>query len=149
MGVQVLSYSDRWKWSADPAGMFSVKSVKRLLKEEEEVQGSSFILSWCKWVPAKVNIHAWRMEMDKVPTAEALTKRNIGITASLCPMCNSEEETVDHVFNTCIIAANVWNGVSVWCKIPNIFAFYLKDLLSILKTLTYRRRKRTRFKELF
>ncbi|KAJ0801471.1 putative reverse transcriptase zinc-binding domain-containing protein [Helianthus annuus] len=82
------------------------------------------------------------MEMDKVPTAKALVRRNIGISTSLCPMCNSEEETVDHVFNTCIIAANVWNGVSVWCKIPNIFAFYLKDLLHIFKDLDVSEKKK-------
>ncbi|XP_022003080.1 uncharacterized protein LOC110900500 [Helianthus annuus] len=96
----------------------------------------------CKWVPAKVNIHAWRMEMDKVPSAEALIRRNIGVHSTLCPTCNSEEETVDHMFDTCIIAANVWNGVRVWCKIPNIYAFYLKDLLSIFKDLDATEKKK-------
>ncbi|XP_021991152.1 uncharacterized protein LOC110887900 [Helianthus annuus] len=140
-GVQVSTVKDRWKWSANSAGLFLVKTVKRMLKEEV-VQDNSFVIDWCKWVPAKVNIHTWRMEMDRVPTAEALKKRNVGIGDSICPMCNSEEETVEHVFSACFIASNVWNGISSWVKIPNIYAFSLKVLHTFYKDLNLSEKKK-------
>ncbi|XP_022042267.1 uncharacterized protein LOC110944931 [Helianthus annuus] len=99
-------------------------------------------MDWCNWLPAKVNIHAWRMEMNKVPTAEALKKRNIGIGDSSCPLCNAEEEMTDHLFIACYIASTVWNGVSSWCKIPIIFAFSLQDLLTFFKDLVVSEKKK-------
>ncbi|KAJ0435839.1 putative reverse transcriptase zinc-binding domain-containing protein [Helianthus annuus] len=91
---------------------------------------TGFVLQWCNWIPSKINIHVWRLGMDRVPTALALLKRNVDIGDPVCPLCNSEEESADHVFLACFVASTVWQGISVWCKIPNIFAFFLKDLLS-------------------
>ncbi|XP_035842207.1 uncharacterized protein LOC118488895 [Helianthus annuus] len=76
------------------------------------------------------------MEMDKIPAAAALKRRNIQIDNDSCPFCNSNEETVEHVFIGCLSASIVWNFISSWCKIPSIFAFSLKDLLSIHKELS-------------
>ncbi|MFS7909276.1 putative reverse transcriptase zinc-binding domain-containing protein [Helianthus anomalus] len=69
------------------------------------------------------------MEMDRIPTRDALRKRNINIEDSLCPLCRSEDESTEHVFTSCFIASTVWNGISSWCKIPSIFAFSIRDLL--------------------
>ncbi|XP_022014460.1 uncharacterized protein LOC110913952 [Helianthus annuus] len=82
--VQLTAGKARWKWISESDGLFSVKAVKKLLKEDQ-VQENNFVLEWCNWVPAKVNIHAWRLEMNKVPTAEALRRRNIGIGDTSCP----------------------------------------------------------------
>ncbi|XP_022024055.1 uncharacterized protein LOC110924345 [Helianthus annuus] len=132
--VQLSDSCDRWEWISDPAGSFSVKAVKRILKAEQALD-NRFILDWCKWIPAKCNIHAWRMEMDRIPTGEALRKRNVQIGDALCPMCNSVEESAEHIFIGCHVASIVWNGISTWCNIPNIFAFSLKDLLGFYKDL--------------
>ncbi|KAJ0450600.1 putative reverse transcriptase zinc-binding domain-containing protein [Helianthus annuus] len=139
--VQILADMDCWKWGADREVIFSVNSVKSLLKVEANTD-NSFVLDWCKRVPAKVNIHAWRSEMDKIPTVEALRKRNINIGDPICPLCNSEEETSDHVFNACFVAANVWNGINSWCKISNIFAFSIKDLLTLYKDINGSEKKK-------
>ncbi|XP_022031724.1 uncharacterized protein LOC110932776 [Helianthus annuus] len=71
------------------------------------------------------------MEMNKIATGEALRKRNISVEDATCPLCESDEETSEHLFISCYVASNIWNGVSSWCKIPNIFAFSLSDLLRI------------------
>ncbi|XP_035843936.1 uncharacterized protein LOC118490414 [Helianthus annuus] len=85
---------------------------------------------------------SWRMEMDKFPTGEALRKRNIMIEDSTCPLCGSDEETSEHLFISCSIAFIVWNGVSSWCKIPNIFVFSITDLLGILAGLRVSEKKK-------
>ncbi|KAJ0589501.1 putative reverse transcriptase zinc-binding domain-containing protein [Helianthus annuus] len=133
-GIRITSEKDKWRWSSVSDRIFTVKAIKKLLKEDLQLD-TSFVLDWCNWIPAKINIHAWRMEMDRVPTAKALMKRNIDIGDPACPLCNSEEETADHVFMACFVASAVWNGLCSWCNIPNIIAFSLKDLLSIHKDL--------------
>ncbi|KAJ0620843.1 hypothetical protein HanIR_Chr01g0001991 [Helianthus annuus] len=45
-----------------------------------------------------------------------------------CPLCNFGDESVDHLFTSCFVAAAVWQFISTWCKRPNIFAFSYKDL---------------------
>ncbi|KAI3742186.1 hypothetical protein L1987_59866 [Smallanthus sonchifolius] len=132
--IQVSEASDRWCWSSNSAGIFSVKAVKRLLNAEFDSE-NRFIMDWCKWILAKCNIHAWRSEMDKIPTGAALKKRNVQLGDSLCPLCSSVEETSEHIFIACHVASIIWNGISSWCKIPNIFAFSIKDLFGIHKEL--------------
>ncbi|KAJ0456118.1 putative reverse transcriptase zinc-binding domain-containing protein [Helianthus annuus] len=114
--------------------MFSVKSVKNLLYPAVEIN-NRYIMEWCKWVLEKCNIHAWRSEMEMIPTGVALRKRNVFLGGSTCPVCNSADESTDHLFNACFVVANVWNGVSAWCKIPNFFAFSIKDLLDMFKLI--------------
>ncbi|XP_021985967.1 uncharacterized protein LOC110882195 [Helianthus annuus] len=79
----------------------------------------------------KCNIFAWRSEINRIPTGVALRNRNIPIVDVSCPLCNSGDETVDHLFTACVVASTVWQFVSSWCIIPSIFAFSFKDLLEI------------------
>ncbi|KAJ0896378.1 putative reverse transcriptase zinc-binding domain-containing protein [Helianthus annuus] len=125
---QIVGGCDKWKLASDSAGMLSVKAVKKLLRADS-LRISGYKMEWCKWIPPKINIHAWRTELDSIATGEALRKRNIQVADSLCRSCGSDEETVDHFFIGCFVATNVWNGISTWCSIPNIFAFSIKDLL--------------------
>ncbi|KAJ0928072.1 putative reverse transcriptase zinc-binding domain-containing protein [Helianthus annuus] len=138
---------DMWKWTADPDGCFSVKSVKRLLKKDVE-EIDRFVVDWNRWVPAKVNIHVWRLGLNRVPTSEALLHRNIEVSDPSCLLCGSETESADHLFLACYVASMVWNGVSSWCKITQIFAFSFQDLFSIHNNLMVSEKKRRRYKVL-
>ncbi|KAF5790261.1 putative reverse transcriptase zinc-binding domain-containing protein [Helianthus annuus] len=99
-------------------------------------------MEWCKWVPDKCNIHAWRLETERIPTGEALRKRNVFLGDLTCPVCFSADESAEHLFNACFVAANVWNGVSSWCKISNFFAFSIKDLLDSHKVIPIPEKKK-------
>ncbi|KAJ0532539.1 putative reverse transcriptase zinc-binding domain-containing protein [Helianthus annuus] len=129
--VQISGSSDRWKWMSETSGVFSVK--RSLYSNSAGFNG--YVMEWSKSIPAKCNIHSWRMELNRIPTREVLKKRNIQVGDSLCPFCGSDEESTDHLFIACYVASNVWNGISGWCRIPNIFAFSIKDLLDLHKTL--------------
>ncbi|KAJ0605144.1 hypothetical protein HanHA300_Chr02g0059701 [Helianthus annuus] len=73
IGIQISDREDRWFWCSGSAGSILVKAVKQSLFADQPAS-YNFILEWCRWVPAKCNIHAWRLEMDKIPTGEALKK---------------------------------------------------------------------------
>ncbi|KAJ0501177.1 hypothetical protein HanHA300_Chr11g0397791 [Helianthus annuus] len=75
-GFALSAGSDSWVCKYEASGIFSVASIKSIL--------GSFIRSnplrvfeWNSWVPKKVGIVAWRAEMEKLPTKQALSVRNV------------------------------------------------------------------------
>ncbi|XP_022014901.2 uncharacterized protein LOC110914417 [Helianthus annuus] len=128
--VSVADREDDWVWLSDPSGLFSVKSVKKIL-DEATVNRNLFVMEWCSWVPKKCNILVWRAEMNRIPTSDALRRRNIFVSEGLCPFCKEVPETADHIFSSCFTAVHLWHRISRWCRLPPIFAFSFKDLLEI------------------
>ncbi|KAM0029851.1 putative reverse transcriptase zinc-binding domain-containing protein [Helianthus debilis subsp. tardiflorus] len=130
--VTIGSGPDKWKWMGDPAGLFSVKSVKDHL-----IRGicdpNLFVFDWCKCIPLKCNIFAWRLELNRIPTLDALFARGIVNQVGACPLCGCEDESAMHLFISCHFASLIWHKVSIWCRIPMIFAFSVKDLLECHK----------------
>ncbi|XP_076921629.1 uncharacterized protein LOC143583114 [Bidens hawaiensis] len=125
--------SDRWIWLGDKEGRFSVKSVKKLIVNAKD-SGDNYIMKWSKWIPNKWNIRAWRAEMDRLPTRRVLERRNIRVTDSVCPLCDSEVETVDHIMTGCGVSTMVWEHISRWCNVPPIFGFSVRDILELHKS---------------
>ncbi|KAJ0853631.1 putative reverse transcriptase zinc-binding domain-containing protein [Helianthus annuus] len=82
------------------------------------------------------------MELDRLPTYDALTRRNLQVGDGVCKLCSAAIEKVEHVFIGCFVAANVWHGISKWCRIPDIFAFSLSDLLDMHKNLGVSEKKK-------
>ncbi|KAJ0628444.1 putative reverse transcriptase zinc-binding domain-containing protein [Helianthus annuus] len=73
--------------------------------------------------------------MEKIPTKLALRKRNMLIEEPSCPFCCSADESAEHILTACSVSSAVWNDISLWCKIPSIYAFSIKDLLGIHSSL--------------
>ncbi|KAF5771848.1 putative reverse transcriptase zinc-binding domain-containing protein [Helianthus annuus] len=128
--VRLSNDSDSWFWNVENQAGFSVSSVK---KERINDRGNSGLpnFEWCKWIPIKCNIMAWRANLDRLATKVNLKRRNVDIPSVMCPFYDEYEESVDHLFTACSLASRVWTAVSAWCNIPPIFAFAFKDLLDI------------------
>ncbi|XP_022019673.1 uncharacterized protein LOC110919721 [Helianthus annuus] len=126
--VRLSDKKDKWGWFGDGSGEFSVGAVKKVIMEGRNSPPiSSF--KWCKWIPVKCNIFAWRASLNRIPTVEALSKRNVHVQDSHCGFCIDGEDNVDHLFIQCLAANSVWNAISGWCRIPPIFAFSFQDLM--------------------
>ncbi|GJV99434.1 RNA-directed DNA polymerase, eukaryota [Tanacetum coccineum] len=54
--------------------------------------------SWINVVPIKVNILAWRVPLDKLPTRLNLSRLGMEISSILCPLCNVAVESSSHLF---------------------------------------------------
>ena len=122
----------KWQWNDKNNKVFTVATAKEWLTGSSPVS-DHFDFQWCKWIPGKCNIFMWRAFLDRLPTKIELVKRNVFTEDCLCALCEEGEETVDHIFTGCVFAARVWNGTSLWCGIPNIFAFSTKDLVNLHK----------------
>ncbi|KAJ0470019.1 putative reverse transcriptase zinc-binding domain-containing protein [Helianthus annuus] len=124
-----------WNWKADPTKCFTVKSARKLLCAQPETT-TRFGFVWNKWVPIKVNGFGWCSFLNRLPSKDALIYRNIIIDSPLCPFCEEVSESLDHLFSAYRFSCDVWTGIASWLKIPPIFAFGYKDIMSIHLSLT-------------
>ncbi|GJZ47731.1 RNA-directed DNA polymerase, eukaryota, reverse transcriptase zinc-binding domain protein [Tanacetum coccineum] len=85
-GTSLVDMRDRWVWSLEGSGEFSVASVRKLIDDNmlSEVASKT---RWIKTVPIKVNVHAWKVKLDCLPTRLNIFCRGMDIESILCPMC--------------------------------------------------------------
>ncbi|XP_022020173.1 uncharacterized protein LOC110920261 [Helianthus annuus] len=126
--MQFKGGNDGWSWSFDSSEKFSVASVKTWLRSACNLQQTKRF-KWEKWLPVKVNMFIWQMELDRIPTRPALVKRRINIPDTSCPFCAAEDETTLHLMVNCGFVFGVWSKVWSWCKIYGRHANSIVDLL--------------------
>ncbi|GKB93496.1 RNA-directed DNA polymerase, eukaryota [Tanacetum coccineum] len=60
-------------------------------------------------VPIKINIHAWKVRLDCLPTRLNLSSRGLDIPSILCPSYGVIVETTSHVFFQCELAKDLFS----------------------------------------
>lgn len=75
------------------------------------------------------------MGFNRLPTRDVMFRRNISVVSTVCPVCEREEESVDHIFIMCEVAQVLWCLISQWCKVLSIYAFSMQDLVELHKHL--------------
>lgn len=110
-----LSMEDKYVWHYDRCGNYSVKSGYSIYMKNKIRSGSSnnsMAEVWMKLrklkVPAKVKHFCWRALNDFIPTKVNLHRRGIQ-TERLCPRCEANLETTDHILVRCSKAQEIWN----------------------------------------
>nr|GEX67867.1 RNA-directed DNA polymerase, eukaryota [Tanacetum cinerariifolium] len=96
MGHPSLSHSFRRM----PRGSqkFSVKSSCNLINNTI-LPKAEVPTRWLIVIPIKVNVHAWRVCLDKLPTIANLSLRGMDIPSIACPLCNSAIESSSYIFS--------------------------------------------------
>ncbi|XP_022027114.1 uncharacterized protein LOC110928407 [Helianthus annuus] len=69
--------------------------------------------------------------MERLPTMAALARRNVPVPNQMCVLCGDYAETCDHIFVSCHFAQSIWQNLAIWCRMPPIIAFGIKDLLTL------------------
>ncbi|XP_076909288.1 uncharacterized protein LOC143566483 [Bidens hawaiensis] len=139
----VVGY-DRVIWSLEEDSGFSVKSLKNGMVDHGGAI-DNYVMEWNNWVPSKVGIHAWRVEMERIPVWAELSKRGIAMSSAVCPICEEEVESADHLMISCRLAQIAWSVISTWCKVPSIYAFTIRDLLEMHRYTSFSKRKAKAF----
>nr|GEV37938.1 hypothetical protein [Tanacetum cinerariifolium] len=92
LGSVVLSNSlDRWYWDLN----------------------GDIATRWIKQIPIKINMFAWRVFLDRLPTKLNLMRRGVHVGSLLCP-CNSSDEDVSRILFSCPLAVVVSQLVCRW-----------------------------------
>ncbi|XP_076920429.1 uncharacterized protein LOC143581548 [Bidens hawaiensis] len=138
--VQLGDGIDTTCWSINDSSDFSVAGLKQKIQELTH-STPNYRFVWNNWVPRKVEMLAWRIELEKIPVMTLLANRNIDVGSVSCPMCGDMDESVEHLFVSSGVARLVWQAVSSWCKITSIFALDIHDLLDLYKLTNFPKRK--------
>lgn len=112
---------DRIRWTGSKEGTYSVKKAYRIAQDEKKIQqmnkaSTSYVIDSRLWtriwtlntIP-RVRNFIWRIINNAVASKEALYKRKCS-SNPLCPICDNEVETLEHLFLLCPWAKSVWFG---------------------------------------
>ncbi|GJZ13640.1 RNA-directed DNA polymerase, eukaryota, reverse transcriptase zinc-binding domain protein [Tanacetum coccineum] len=105
--VVLSSANDRWTWTLNGHGVFSVKSAREVIDKHVLITSPS-PTRWSKVLPIKLNVFLWRMFLDKLPTRANLSNRGLGIPYTLCPNCEAGVETSNHLFFECPVTLDLF-----------------------------------------
>lgn len=88
------------------------------------------VLSWNNWTPKKVNICVWRAVIDRLPTLSKLAALGIALSSQACPLCESTQETIEHLVNSCPMLRSLWLKCWGWWGALPPPRFSVKDAIS-------------------
>ncbi|GKA26110.1 RNA-directed DNA polymerase, eukaryota [Tanacetum coccineum] len=124
--VTLSSSSDRWSCDLNGEGTFRVKDI-RLVLDDIYLPALSVETRWVRYVPIKVNVFAWRARLDRLPTRLNLSKRGILTNSIACPICDSAQEDVHHLFFGCAMAKDFSSLICRWWNLPWIAMVSFSD----------------------
>ncbi|GJZ34170.1 RNA-directed DNA polymerase, eukaryota, reverse transcriptase zinc-binding domain protein, partial [Tanacetum coccineum] len=110
--VRLLPMEDRWRWKLNGSGDFSVASVRRLI--DDMLLPKDIKTRWVRYVPIKVNVIAWKVKSDSLPTRFSISRRGIPIESIKCAVCDTSVETSSHLFFSCYMVRQTVRLISRW-----------------------------------
>nr|GEZ37079.1 RNA-directed DNA polymerase, eukaryota, reverse transcriptase zinc-binding domain protein [Tanacetum cinerariifolium] len=111
-----LTYSFR---RTPRGGEFSVASVRNLIDVKIFPEGEHKT-RWIRYVPIKVNTHAWKVMSNSLPTRFNILRCGIDIDSITCVNCDMGVETTSHLFFTCDMAQQVARLITRWWDVPDL-----------------------------
>ncbi|GKC57895.1 RNA-directed DNA polymerase, eukaryota, partial [Tanacetum coccineum] len=137
--VILPNISDRWSWLLDPSGDFSVKSTREFI-DDSMLPKTDVPTRWVKSIPIKINIFAWRVSLDKLPTRLNLSLRGLDIPSIICPLCSIAVESTSHLLFSCQLARQLMIKVVHWWELEYQDFHSYEDCLFWLKNLRVSKR---------
>nr|GEY38113.1 RNA-directed DNA polymerase, eukaryota [Tanacetum cinerariifolium] len=91
-----------------------------------------YALETCKQcVPIKINVFAWKVKMDGLPTRFNISRRGMNIDSMLCSLCDNGVESSNHMFFSCSLVRHLYRMISAWWDVP------FKDVHSYVEWLEW------------
>lgn len=121
--------SDRWQWTPDIAGGYTVRGAYQILTfQAAPLINVTEDLVWHKQVPLKVSILAWRLLRDTLPTKINLLWRGILPSEAItCVAGCGNDESTHHLFLHCELFGSLWQHIRNWIGISGVDPFTLHD----------------------
>ncbi|GJU75646.1 RNA-directed DNA polymerase, eukaryota [Tanacetum coccineum] len=118
-GLIVTNILDRWVWSLEATSEFSIKYVRQLI-DDSIIPNEEVATRWVKVMPIKINVFAWRVRLDKLPTRLILSLKGIDISTIVCPLCHASIESGSRIFFSCPMARQLWRKLMRWWELEDI-----------------------------
>lgn len=105
-------------WSLNDDGIFS---VKKFLEATYSANYTRVLphdvikFFWQKRAPFRAQVTLWFLSRQRLKTGDFLAQLNlVWYSQSLCPLCDSIGEFVDHLFFTCPVIWRLWGAIFEW-----------------------------------
>ncbi|GJT38955.1 RNA-directed DNA polymerase, eukaryota [Tanacetum coccineum] len=132
--ITVTPKIDRWVWSLEGSGEFSVASIRKVI-DANRLKSEHSMTRWVKFVPIKINVLAWKIKMDALPSRFNISRRGIDISSLTCPICDAGIETTDHLFFSCLMAKQITHKIATWWEFDQVDTNNYTDWSSWLASL--------------
>ncbi|GJR85405.1 RNA-directed DNA polymerase, eukaryota, reverse transcriptase zinc-binding domain protein [Tanacetum coccineum] len=123
----IVDTLDRWACFFISSKTYTAALMRKQL-EHSLLSSNGETIRWNRDLLIKINIHSWRLSLDRIPTRFNLDKRGIDLHSTRCPLCDCAIETSQHLFVECPIAAHIWDSVTGWWGLSS----HPKDLLNLI-----------------
>ncbi|GJT82248.1 RNA-directed DNA polymerase, eukaryota [Tanacetum coccineum] len=125
---------DRRIWSLENSGEFSVASVRKMI-DDKMLSDVAIKTRWIKSIPIKVNVHAWKVRIDSLPTRLNISRRGMDIDSIMCPICDNGVESSSHLFFSCHMVREIIRKITRWWDVTYMEMYSYEDWLSWLVNL--------------
>ncbi|XP_058783163.1 uncharacterized protein LOC131657821 [Vicia villosa] len=130
------SSPDGFVWNLCDDGVFTVSSCYERFKEKLSgpplchAKVTALGHLWKIKSPSKILFFGWRLILEKLATKDQLARRGILVEGieTACVFCQSEEETLTHLFAGCSVTLGIWRKVFGWVDLGTIMS--LEDFVS-------------------
>ncbi|GJR30321.1 RNA-directed DNA polymerase, eukaryota, reverse transcriptase zinc-binding domain protein [Tanacetum coccineum] len=129
--VNLVPLLDRWKWLLESSGDFSVASVRKML-DDKMLPHVITKTRWIKSVHIKVNVLAWEVKTDSLPTRLNISRRGMAIDSITCSICDSGVESSSHLFFKCHMVRDIIRKITRWWDVTYIESDSYEDWLNWL-----------------
>ncbi|GJT01969.1 RNA-directed DNA polymerase, eukaryota [Tanacetum coccineum] len=106
---------DRWRWTLSGDGEFSVSTLRGFI-DDKTIASVDSKTRWNNFVPSKINILAWRIKHDFLPTRYNISRRGIDLVSIACASCTLAE-TTSHIFFTCSLTNHLYLKIARWWNV--------------------------------
>ncbi|XP_071728178.1 uncharacterized protein [Rutidosis leptorrhynchoides] len=72
------------------------------------------------FLPKKIGLLIWRVKQNRIPVRVELDKRGVDLDSVICPVCDGDLETVEHIFIHCQFAKDLWLRVFRWWNLNRL-----------------------------
>jgi hypothetical protein len=93
-------------WRFEASGQFSTKSAYQALYNAS-VYFQPYNLIWGTWAPRKCKFFLWLVAHNRCWTADRLARKGLS-HPDRCPLCEQEDETINHLLSACMFARQFW-----------------------------------------
>lgn len=136
--ISITPNEDCLLWEPDK-GTFNSKTCAELILSQDfpnNVGSRNWKSIWNITAPPKVTVFLWKIHWNILPTSKFLSSR-IHFISPIYSWCNSEEETIHHLFWACQVASSVWSFVRSWWSLSSeLQRIRLFSLINIFKLRT-------------
>nr|GEW56355.1 peroxisome proliferator-activated receptor gamma coactivator-related protein like [Tanacetum cinerariifolium] len=114
--ICLAATDDRWSWDLNGEGSFVVKDLRNLI-DDFMLPKEENVTRWIKYIHIKVNIFAWKVWLNRLPSRINLSRRGILLDSLDCPVCLDAPEDLYHCIFRCEVANEEEGEEVVRCRV--------------------------------